>query len=82
MTLPEIPHNRPAITRRDVDAVVNVLESQCLTAGPEVERFEEEMAYAFAGNDRRALAVSSDSSSRPYFFMYSSECVPQYTRVG
>lgn len=39
-----IPYGRQSITQDDIDAVVNVLKSDYLTQGPEIEKFEKEFA--------------------------------------
>lgn len=56
-----IPYGRQDITQADVDAVVDVLRSECLTQGPAVPRFEEAVA-AYCGV-RHALAVNSATSA-------------------
>lgn len=40
-----IPYGRQQITQADIDAVVTVLRSDCLTQGPAVPRFEQALAH-------------------------------------
>ncbi|QNU65116.1 UDP-4-amino-4,6-dideoxy-N-acetyl-beta-L-altrosamine transaminase [Vreelandella titanicae] len=56
-----IPYGRQEITQADIDAVVAVLESDFLTQGPQVPRFEQAVA-AHVGA-KHALAVSSATSA-------------------
>ncbi|BBU68016.1 UDP-4-amino-4,6-dideoxy-N-acetyl-beta-L-altrosamine transaminase [Fluviibacter phosphoraccumulans] len=56
-----IPYGRQDITQADIDAVVSVLESDFLTQGPVVPRFEETVA-AHVGA-KHALAVNSATSA-------------------
>ena len=44
----QIPYGRQDITQADISAVVEVLQSDWLTQGPNVERFEETVA-AYCG---------------------------------
>ena len=56
-----IPYGRQDITESDIQAVVDVLQSEFLTQGPAVERFERRVAkYCGASN---ALALNSSTSS-------------------
>jgi UDP-4-amino-4,6-dideoxy-N-acetyl-beta-L-altrosamine transaminase len=56
-----IPYGRQEITQADIDAVIAVLQSDFLTQGPEVPRFEHALAnYCGA---RHALAVNSATSA-------------------
>lgn len=55
-----IPYGRQDITQADIDAVVSVLESDFLTQGPVVPRFEETVAAHVGTN--HALAVNSATS--------------------
>ena len=56
-----IPYGRQEITRSDVDAVLEVLNSDFLTQGPMVPRFEKAVAeYVLA---RHALALNSATSA-------------------
>jgi UDP-4-amino-4,6-dideoxy-N-acetyl-beta-L-altrosamine transaminase len=56
-----IPYGRQEITQRDIDAVVAVLQSDFLTQGPAVPRFEKAIAdYCGAAH---ALAVNSATSA-------------------
>jgi perosamine synthetase len=56
-----IPYGRQAIDESDIQAVVNVLKSDFLTTGPEVERFEQDVAdYVGA---RYAVAVSNGTAA-------------------
>ncbi|MFP5502837.1 MAG: DegT/DnrJ/EryC1/StrS family aminotransferase, partial [Candidatus Sericytochromatia bacterium] len=55
-----IPYGRQDIDAADVAAVVEVLESDWLTQGPTVDRFEQAVAgYTGAGH---AIAVNSATS--------------------
>lgn len=56
-----IPYGRQDITQADIDAVVSVLESDFLTQGPVVPRFEENVA-AHVGA-KHALALNSATSA-------------------
>jgi len=56
-----IPYGRQDITQADIDAVVEVLQSDFLTQGPMVPRFEQGVA-AHVGVDH-ALAVNSATSA-------------------
>ncbi|WP_434650367.1 UDP-4-amino-4,6-dideoxy-N-acetyl-beta-L-altrosamine transaminase [Pseudomonas sp. D1-2] len=56
-----IPYGRQDITQADIDAVVGVLQSDFLTQGPMVPRFEQQVA-AHVGA-RHALAVNSATSA-------------------
>lgn len=56
-----IPYGRQEITKADIDAVVSVLESDFLTQGPQVPRFEQAVA-AHVGA-KHALAVNSATSA-------------------
>lgn len=56
-----IPYGRQEITQADVDAVVGVLQSDFLTQGPMVPRFEQAVADYCAS--RHALAVNSATSA-------------------
>ena len=56
-----IPYGRQDITQADIDAVVGVLQSDVLTQGPQVPRFEAAVA-AHCGA-RHALAVNSATSA-------------------
>ena len=56
-----IPYGRQDITESDIQAVVDVLQSEFLTQGPTVEKFEQRVAnYCGASN---ALALNSSTSS-------------------
>lgn len=52
-----IPYGRQSIEQSDIDAVVEVLQSDWLTQGPTVERFER--AVALQCSARHAVAVSN-----------------------
>lgn len=39
-----IPYGRQSLDQADIDAVVEVLQSDWLTQGPTIERFEQAMA--------------------------------------
>lgn len=56
-----IPYGRQDITQADIDAVVNVLQSDFLTQGPMVPRFEQ-VVSAHVGA-RYAVAVNSATSA-------------------
>lgn len=56
-----IPYGRQEITQADIDAVVGVLQSDFLTQGPMVPRFEESVAQHVGA--RHALAVNSATSA-------------------
>ncbi len=56
-----IPYGRQEITQADVDAVVDVLQSDFLTQGPCVPAFED--AFAQVTASRHAVAVNSATSA-------------------
>lgn len=56
-----IPYGRQDITQTDIDAVVGVLQSDFLTQGPMVPRFEQSVAQHVGAN--HALAVNSATSA-------------------
>lgn len=56
-----IPYGRQEITQADIDAVVGVLQSDFLTQGPMVPRFEQAVASHVGA--RHALAVNSATSA-------------------
>jgi UDP-4-amino-4,6-dideoxy-N-acetyl-beta-L-altrosamine transaminase len=56
-----IPYGRQDITQADIDAVVAVLQSDFLTQGPMVPRFEQGVAQHVGA--RHALAVNSATSA-------------------
>lgn len=56
-----IPYGRQEITQADIDAVVGVLQSDFLTQGPMVPRFEECVAQHVGAS--HALAVNSATSA-------------------
>jgi UDP-4-amino-4,6-dideoxy-N-acetyl-beta-L-altrosamine transaminase len=56
-----IPYGRQDISQQDIDAVVDVLQSDFLTQGPVVPRFEQ--AVAKKNNAARAVAVNSATSA-------------------
>lgn len=56
-----IPYGRQDITRADIDAVVEVLQSDFLTQGPVVPRFERTVAEHVGA--RHAVAVNSATSA-------------------
>lgn len=56
-----IPYGRQEITREDIDAVVEVLESDFLTQGPKVPEFEKKVAEHVGAEF--ALAVNSATSA-------------------
>jgi len=56
-----IPYGKQEITQQDIDAVVDVLESDFLTQGPQVPKFESKIKEAV--NAEYALAVNSATSA-------------------
>ncbi|SBW79611.1 Spore coat polysaccharide biosynthesis protein SpsC [Pseudomonas veronii 1YdBTEX2] len=56
-----IPYGRQDITQADIDAVVGVLQSDFLTQGPMVPRFEQQVAQHVGAT--HALAVNSATSA-------------------
>ena len=56
-----IPYGRQEITQADIDAVVDVLQSDFLTQGPVVPAFES--AVAKEVNAKHAVAVNSATSA-------------------
>src|SRR5690606_1218868 len=56
-----IPYGRQDITQADIDAVVAVLQSDFLTQGPMVPRFEQVVAQHVGAH--HALAVNSATSA-------------------
>ena len=56
-----IPYGRQDITQADIDAVVGVLQSDFLTQGPMVPRFEQKVSKHVGA--RHALAVNSATSA-------------------
>lgn len=56
-----IPYGRQEITKEDIDSVVTVLQSDFLTQGPQVPRFEQAIA-AHVGA-KHSLAVNSATSA-------------------
>lgn len=56
-----IPYGRQEINQDDIDAVVSVLESDFLTQGPQVPRFEQTVAIHVGA--KHALAVNSATSA-------------------
>lgn len=56
-----IPYGRQEITQADIDAVVGVLQSDFLTQGPMVPRFEQTVAQHVGAS--HALAVNSATSA-------------------
>lgn len=59
--MPSIPYGRQDITQSDIDAVVSVLQSDFLTQGPMVPKFEQ--AVASRCGTVHALAVNSATSA-------------------
>jgi hypothetical protein len=86
-----IPYGKQEITQEDIDSVINVLKSDFLTQGPEIDKFEKEFAnyvgasYAIAVSNGTAalhlanLAIGTKPGSRvittPISFAASSNCV-------
>ncbi len=58
---PFLPYGRQSVDEADIAAVVEVLRSDWLTTGPNVTRFEEQLAQ-FVGS-RQAIAVSSGTAA-------------------
>lgn len=56
-----IPYGRQDISQADIDAVVEVLQSDYLTQGPNVPKFEQ--AVAAYANAKHAVAVNSATSA-------------------
>ena len=56
-----IPYGRQEITQQDIDAVVEVLQSDFLTQGPKVPLFEQKVANKVGA--KHALAVNSATSA-------------------
>jgi UDP-4-amino-4,6-dideoxy-N-acetyl-beta-L-altrosamine transaminase len=56
-----IPYGRQDISEQDIDAVVKVLQSDWLTQGPAIDRFEQEVATYC--DVRYAVAVSSATAA-------------------
>jgi len=56
-----LPYGRQTIAPEDIDSVVDVLQSDWLTTGPQVEDFESE--FAAAVGTRYAIAVSSGTAA-------------------
>lgn len=56
-----IPYGRQTISAADIEAVVEVLQSDWLTQGPSVPRFEEVVASAVGAN--QAVALNSATSA-------------------
>jgi perosamine synthetase len=89
--MPNIPLSRPDITQREIDAVLEVLQTPTLSIGPAVIEFEEKVA-AVAGR-RHGVAVSSGTSglhcamiaagikpgdeviTTPFSFVASANCI-------
>src|SRR4051812_16520728 len=55
-----IPLSQPDITQREIDAVIDVMNSATLSIGPKLEQFEKHCA-AIAGR-RHAIGVSSGTA--------------------
>jgi perosamine synthetase len=89
--MPNIPLSRPDISQREIDAVVDVLHSDSLSIGPQLEEFERHCAR-IAGR-RHAIGVSSGTAglhcvmvasgigagdeviTTPFSFVASANCV-------
>ena len=61
MTNKLIKHNQPYITSDDIKAVENVLKSNWIAQGPQVEQIEEHFREMFRGG--KACTVSNGSSA-------------------
>ncbi len=57
----KIPYGRQSITQDDIDAVVNVLQSDWLTQGPNIKSFED--AFANYVDAKYAVAVSNGTAA-------------------
>ncbi|RZS98265.1 UDP-4-amino-4,6-dideoxy-N-acetyl-beta-L-altrosamine transaminase [Cecembia calidifontis] len=57
----KIPYGRQHITQEDIDAVVEVLQSEWLTQGPNIKKFEE--AFASYVGAKYAVAVSNGTAA-------------------
>ncbi len=89
--MPEIPLSQPDITDLEKKAVLEVLETPCLTLGPKAEEFERNIAeyagrkYAVAVNSGtsalhliiRALGIKQGDEviTTPFSFISSSNCL-------
>lgn len=60
-TFDPIPYGRQHISQNDIDAVTRVLQSDYLTQGPEIEKFEEAFADYIGSN--YAVAVSNGTAA-------------------
>ncbi len=87
----QIPLARPDITQREIDAVVDVLQSDILSIGPKIEEFER-LCAKLAGR-RHAVGVSSGTAglhcamiaanigggheviTTPFSFVASTNCI-------
>ncbi|ACN16730.1 ArnB [Desulforapulum autotrophicum HRM2] len=56
-----IPYGRQSIDEEDIQAVVNILKSDWLTTGPQIEKFEK--AFCSFTNANEAVAVSSGTAA-------------------
>ena len=56
-----IPYGRQSISQDDVEAVVNALNSDFLTIGPEVEKFEKTISEI--SGSRSTVVVSSGTAA-------------------
>lgn len=56
-----IPYGRQSITDDDIQAVVEVLKSDCITQGPAIDRFEKVVAH-YCGA-KYAVVVNSATSA-------------------
>ena len=56
----QIPLSSPDITQRDIDAVVEVLQTNTLSIGPKIQEFER--LCARVANRRHAIGVSSGTA--------------------
>lgn len=61
MTMSQIPYGRQSVDQSDIDAVIEVLQSDWLTQGPSVERFEDALKEHVGA--RHAIAVSSGTAA-------------------
>lgn len=59
--MPVIPYGRQEITAEDIEAVTQVLKSDFLTQGPEVDRFENDFATAVGA--KYAVAVNNGTAA-------------------
>ncbi len=87
----QIPLSQPDITQREIDAVVDVMQSNTLSIGPRIVEFENKVAHI--ANRRHAIGVSSGTAglhaamlaagigpgdeviTTPFSFVASANCI-------